>query len=179
MPRAASDVSASIIEEPKSKKPKNDYFYETWDKFLVRTPPPESALRAWAVDPERKTSADYLVSRQAKEPKRAKSTSRVARQVEEEKKRVANSPGDGLQSQLNASTSWEQASTECKGKVAAIVEECTRLNRKYRDAVFDVETDFNCLENLSGGVPKVNTATRSLTVFRADCIASHFRTVHS
>ena len=105
---------------------RSDYFYDAWDKFL------------------------------AIEPKRAKFISTMARKVEEEKQNVENSPGDGLQIEENASSSWEQAVAECKAKVAAIVEECKRLNQKYRDAIFDLESNPYCLQSLNGRCPKVS-----------------------
>ncbi|KAK5119192.1 hypothetical protein LTR85_007806 [Meristemomyces frigidus] len=103
---------------------RNDSFYEAWDKFL------------------------------AIEPKRAKTASTAARKVEEEREAVQRTPGDGLQVQENAATSWEQAAAECKAKVAAIVAECERLNQKYRDAVFDLEANSDCLQALNGRYPK-------------------------
>lgn len=103
---------------------RNDTFYEAWDKFL------------------------------ALEPKRAQSMSKVARRVEEERRLVGHTIGDGLQVKENAATSWEQAAAECKAKVAAIVEECKRLNQKYRDAVFDLEANPYCLQSLNGRYPK-------------------------
>ena len=104
---------------------RSDYFYEAWDKFL------------------------------AIEPKRAKTVSRMPRKTEEEKVAVERSPGDGLQVKENAASSWEHAVAECKAKVAAIVEECKRLNQKYRDAIFDLESNPYCLQNLNGRYPKV------------------------
>ncbi|KAK5137178.1 hypothetical protein LTR08_000683 [Meristemomyces frigidus] len=102
---------------------RNDSFYEAWDKFL------------------------------AIEPKRALSTSTMAKKVEEERKAVDETPGDGLLVQENAATSWEQAAAECKAKVAAIVEECKMLNQKYRDMNFDLETNKYCLRSLTGRDP--------------------------
>ncbi|KAK4548877.1 hypothetical protein LTR36_008650 [Oleoguttula mirabilis] len=103
---------------------RNDHFYEAWEQFL------------------------------AIEPKRAKTASTAAKKLEEERKAVKETPGDGLQLHENAATSWEQAAAECKAKVAAIVEECKRLNQKYRDAVFDLEANSDCLQALNGRYPK-------------------------
>ena len=86
--------------------------------------------------------------------KQAKSSSRTARKVDEEKIAVENSAGDGLHVQENAATSWDQAAGECRAKVAAIVDECKRLNQKYRDPVFDLEATPYCLQSLSGRFPK-------------------------
>ena len=102
---------------------RNDDFYEAWDKFL------------------------------APEPRRARATSTVAKKVEQEVKAVYETPGDGLQVQENAATSWEQAAAECRAKVAAIVVECKRLNQKYRDHGFDLETNPYCLRSLTGRGP--------------------------
>jgi hypothetical protein len=108
-------------------KPRSDDFYPSWDKFL------------------------------ALEPKRGKKLSRPAQKVSEEQEAVVNSPGaEGVRVENeNAATSWEQAAEECRAKVRAIVEECRRLNQKYRDAVFDLEADGGCLQALHGRYPKV------------------------
>lgn len=62
--------------------------------------------------------------------------------------------GDGLQIEENAAKSWEQAAVECKAKVAAIEEECLRLNQKYTDAMFNLEENSYCLQSLGGRFPK-------------------------
>lgn len=120
-----------------SKAKRSDDFYEAWDKFL------------------------------ALEPKRAKSISTAARRLEEEKKAVEGSASDGLEVKENASTSWEQAAAECRAKVAAIIEECKRLNQKYRDAVFDLETNQHCIVSLHGRVPEVGTSVHVQRRFTA------------
>lgn len=99
---------------------RSDGFYSTWEKFL------------------------------AVEPERAKAISRAVQEVQQERDNVEKSPGDGLQVQENAGRSWEQAAEECRAKVAAIVDECRRLNQKYRDAIFDLEANQYCLQALTG-----------------------------
>ena len=42
----------------------------------------------------------------------------------------------------NAVASYEQAAATCKAKVEKIVQDCRRLNQKYKDAHFDIEFDF-------------------------------------
>ncbi|KYG49847.1 hypothetical protein M433DRAFT_139740 [Acidomyces richmondensis BFW] len=54
----------------------------------------------------------------------------------------------------SAATSYKQAAAECRAKVNAIVDECQRLNQKYRDAIFDLETNPYCLQSLTGRFPK-------------------------
>ena len=81
-------------------------------------------------------------------------TSCLAKKIDAEKKAVATTPGDGLQIQENAFKSWEEAASECRAKVAAIVEECQRLNQKYRDSLFDLDQDGYCLRSLDGRDPK-------------------------
>jgi hypothetical protein len=104
--------------------PKTDYFYRAWDRFL------------------------------SVQPKRAKRVSRAARKVAEEKAEVAAGPSaEGLKVEENAAKSWEQATAECRAKVAAIVEECKRLNQKYRDACFNPESNQYCFQSLGGGFP--------------------------
>ncbi|KAF2206309.1 hypothetical protein CERZMDRAFT_72258 [Cercospora zeae-maydis SCOH1-5] len=107
-------------------KQRTDDFYKAWDRFL------------------------------AIEPKRAKTTSRAAQKVEEEKQAIKNgeTADEGLKTQENAAKSWEQAASECRAKVAAIVDECQRLNQKYRDAIFDLEANQYCLQSLGGAYPK-------------------------
>ena len=101
-----------------------------------------------------------LLVHQVVEPKRAISTSTAARKIEEEKQIVESSSSDGLQIKQNAAMSWERAADECRAKVAAIVKECQRLNQKYRDAIFDLETNPYCLQGLSGRYPKASTLPR-------------------
>ncbi|KAF1808427.1 cysteine proteinase, partial [Eremomyces bilateralis CBS 781.70] len=43
---------------------------------------------------------------------------------------------------VNALASYEQAVEECCAKVTKIVEECRRINQKYRDPHFDIEADL-------------------------------------
>ena len=106
---------------------RSDYFYDAWSKFL------------------------------AIEPKRTKAINRPTKKAEEQKESIENSPGDGLQFRENAWTSWEQAAAECKAKVAAIVEECYRLNQKYRDQIFNLEAGPDCMQSLTGRFPKVSS----------------------
>ncbi|KAK5169004.1 uncharacterized protein LTR77_006313 [Saxophila tyrrhenica] len=73
----------------------------------------------------------------ALEPNRGQRLSRAQRAVNVEQAEVEGAEGKKVQE--NAATSWEQAAESCRKKVAAIVEECTRLNQKYRDAIFDLE----------------------------------------
>lgn len=117
--------SDDIVIDPPPAATRSDYFYNAWDKFL------------------------------AIEPKRAKKLSTPAKKVEEEKTAVAENNGDGLKVEQNAAHSWERAAAECRAKVAAIEEECLRLNQKYRDALFDLEASPYCLQGLSGRYPKV------------------------
>ena len=42
----------------------------------------------------------------------------------------------------NAVASYEQAAATCKAKVEKIVQDCRRLNQKYKDPHFDIEFDF-------------------------------------
>ena len=42
----------------------------------------------------------------------------------------------------NAMASYEQAAASCKAKVEKIVQDCRRLNQKYKDPHFDIESDF-------------------------------------
>lgn len=128
-PQAAGSDDGEDAGPGANVKKKSDYFYSPWSKFL------------------------------AIEPKRAKSTSAIVKKTVAEADAVAGAGGDGLQVEENASTSWEQAARECKAKVAAIVEECERLNQKYRDAIFDLEASDWCLRSLAGAYPKVCAVT--------------------
>ena len=127
-PPAVDEDDIVVDSGPSTKgKKRTDYFYPAWQKFL------------------------------AIEPARAKSTSVIVKKTVEEQRAVAGAGGEGLQVEENASTSWEQAAKECRLKVAAIVEECLRLNQKYRDAVFDLEANEYCLKSLEGSYPKVSS----------------------
>ncbi|PHH59509.1 hypothetical protein CDD81_3149 [Ophiocordyceps australis] len=50
-------------------------------------------------------------------------------------------------------TSYQEAAAKCRAKVAKIVGECRRVNKKYRDSHFDIESDLKlgrreCLQSL-------------------------------
>lgn len=58
----------------------------------------------------------------------------------------------------NAEASYETAAATCRSKVAKIVQDCRRTNRKYRDPHFNIEFDLRlgqrqCLESLSNAKP--------------------------
>lgn len=123
-PRPPSSPEMLKMPPPERISPKTDYFYQTWDRVL------------------------------SVQPKRAKRVSRAVQKITEEKAEVSsNLPAEGLQVEENASTSWEQAAAECRAKVAAIVDECKRLNQKYRDAIFNPEATQYCFNNLMGEIP--------------------------
>ncbi|EGX92311.1 calpain-like protein [Cordyceps militaris CM01] len=71
-------------------------------------------------------------------------------------KKAAEAPAPtGTQS---AEASYEAAAATCRAKVAKIVQDCRRVNRKYRDPHFNIEFDLKlnqreCLESLSNAVP--------------------------
>lgn len=58
----------------------------------------------------------------------------------------------------SAEASYEAAAATCRAKVAKIVQDCRRVNRKYRDPHFNIEFDLRlnkreCLESLSNEAP--------------------------
>jgi hypothetical protein len=57
------------------------------------------------------------------------------------KRAAAHTPKGSIPGQ-NAVASYEEAVDACKKKVDKIVKECRRLNQKYRDPHFDIESDF-------------------------------------
>ncbi|KAG9567288.1 cysteine proteinase, partial [Aureobasidium melanogenum] len=69
---------------------------------------------------------------------RAPNTSALGRRLEQTLK-DASDEDNGLHTQESTAASYEQAKKECVEKVQAIVDECTRLNQKYRDRHFEVE----------------------------------------
>ena len=89
----------------------------------------------------------------ARTPNRAASTSSLARRVEQTQK-SATHDGRGLNTRATSSRSYEEACSICKAKVAAIVDECQRLNQRYRDNLFDVEGwSTDTLSSLNGEFP--------------------------
>lgn len=81
---------------------------------------------------------------------RAPNTSALGRRLEQTLK-DASDEDNGLHTQESTAASYKQAKKECVEKVQAIVDECTRLNQKYRDRHFEVElAQHNCI------VPLVN-----------------------
>jgi hypothetical protein len=57
------------------------------------------------------------------------------------KRAAAHAPKGSIPGQ-NALASYEEAADACRKKVEKIVKECRRLNQKYRDPHFDIESDF-------------------------------------
>ena len=71
-------------------------------------------------------------------------------------KRAFNKTPNGAVTSQNAAASFDEAAASCKAKVSKIVKECRRLNQKYTDSHFDIETDLkwgicNCLNGLVDG----------------------------
>ncbi|QIW99603.1 hypothetical protein AMS68_005121 [Peltaster fructicola] len=116
---------------PEPPKPRSDHFYPAWDKFL------------------------------AVQTTRAKVASKPGKALQQEKKLIEEEQPQGLRNRENIAYSWEEAAAECREKVAAIVEECKRLNQKYKDALFDLERNAYCLNNLRGDAPDVVAAIGS------------------
>lgn len=126
---------------------------------IVQDPPPKLDVDEEAMpgaDGKKRNDCFYPAWQKflAIEPSRAKSTSAIVKKTADEREAVAGT--EGLQIEENASTSWEQAAQQCRAKVAAIVEECERLNQKYRDAIFDLEANDYCLKSLNGSYPGVS-----------------------
>lgn len=57
------------------------------------------------------------------------------------KRAAAHAPKGSIPGQ-NAIASYQEAVDACRKKVDKIVKECKRLNQKYRDPHFDIESDF-------------------------------------
>ncbi|KAF2870062.1 hypothetical protein BDV95DRAFT_574981 [Massariosphaeria phaeospora] len=57
------------------------------------------------------------------------------------KRAAAHAPKGSIPGQ-NAVASYEEAVDACNKKIEKIVKECRRLNQKYRDPHFDIESDF-------------------------------------
>jgi hypothetical protein len=57
------------------------------------------------------------------------------------KQAAAHAPKGSIPGQ-NAVASYQEAADACRKKVEKIVKECRRLNQKYRDPHFDIESDF-------------------------------------
>lgn len=58
----------------------------------------------------------------------------------------------GISSARNAAESYEAVAQECRDKVARIKRECYRTNEKFTDSDFDIESDFDGLENCLNGL---------------------------
>ncbi|KAJ3496578.1 hypothetical protein NLG97_g2549 [Lecanicillium saksenae] len=65
----------------------------------------------------------------------------------------------------SAEASYEAAAATCRAKVAKIVQDCRRVNRKYRDPHFNIEFDLrlgqrDCLQSLSNDEPNEETGAQ-------------------
>ncbi|KAM0255054.1 hypothetical protein ACHAQJ_006132 [Trichoderma viride] len=72
--------------------------------------------------------------------------------------RVARKNAKATSSSTTTQASYETAAAMCRAKVEKIVQECRRVNKKYRDPHFDLEADLklcrrDCLESLSNFEP--------------------------
>lgn len=68
--------------------------------------------------------------------------------------RVVRKNAKAAASSITTSASYDDAAAMCRAKVDKIVKECRRINKKYRDPYFDLESDLklnrrDCLESLS------------------------------
>lgn len=75
--------------------------------------------------------------------------------------RVARKNAKTASSSTTTQASYETAAAMCRAKVEKIVQECRRVNKKYRDPHFDLEADLklvrrDCLESLSNFEPLDN-----------------------
>ncbi|KAF1730074.1 Calpain-3 [Beauveria bassiana] len=66
----------------------------------------------------------------------------------------------------NAEASYEAAAANCRAKVAKIVQDCRRVNLKYRDPHFNIEFDLkfgqrDCLESLDNAATEPETDEES------------------
>lgn len=78
----------------------------------------------------------------------------TANSTSDENEKPAPSAADLIAYAVPVNSSYEAAATLCRAKVEKIIKECRRVNKKYRDAHFDIETDLkigvrDCLESLS------------------------------
>lgn len=75
----------------------------------------------------------------------------------------------------NAVRSYDEAVKNCEAKVAKIVRECRRINQKYRDPHFDIESDFKRSRQYPGtpadclvGIGEERTDLQPLSVKRVE-----------
>ncbi|KAL7789642.1 hypothetical protein V8C43DRAFT_286055 [Trichoderma afarasin] len=75
--------------------------------------------------------------------------------------KVARKNAKAVSSSTTTQASYETAAAMCRAKVEKIVQECRRVNKRYRDPHFDLEADLklcrrDCLESLSNFEPLDN-----------------------
>ncbi|KAJ4861505.1 calpain family cysteine protease domain-containing protein [Trichoderma breve] len=75
--------------------------------------------------------------------------------------KVARKNAKATSSSTTTQASYETAAAMCRAKVEKIVQECRRVNKRYRDPHFDLEADLklcrrDCLESLSNFEPLDN-----------------------
>ncbi|KAK1971428.1 calpain family cysteine protease [Colletotrichum sublineola] len=97
--------------------------------------------------PPQKTVDDFWAKFTTKAPGKATTVIPQNAYAERVAKRSATVISIGTQ------TSYEEAATVCKAKVEKIVQECRRVNQRYRDPHYDIEFDLkfgrrDCLESL-------------------------------
>ncbi|KEY68244.1 hypothetical protein S7711_04775 [Stachybotrys chartarum IBT 7711] len=124
-----ASMASQATTGPRHKKPQapQDIIDEFWSKFTSKTPgrARRLTLSATTVIPSNQY-ADRVVRKNAK----------------------------AAASSITTSASYDDAAAMCRAKVDKIVKECRRINKKYRDPYFDLESDLklnrrDCLESLS------------------------------
>lgn len=89
-------------------------------------------------------------------------------------KRAAAHAPKGATPGQNAVKSYDQAAEACRAKVNKIVNECRRINQKYRDPHFDIEADFKRSLRFSStpdclcGLDQIRTDLKPLSVKRVE-----------
>ncbi|ODA83010.1 hypothetical protein RJ55_01519 [Drechmeria coniospora] len=107
------------------KKPPQEAIDNFWAKFTTKTPG-----KATTVIPK-----NQFVSKMIKKPEQSPGSDGMGTTAD-----ATASPT--VHSKTTAQASYEDAAAMCRAKVAKIVKECRRVNKKYRDPHFDLESDL-------------------------------------
>ncbi|KAK2600189.1 hypothetical protein QQS21_005063 [Conoideocrella luteorostrata] len=134
----------TISGRPKNKTTPQAAVDEFWDKFTSKTPG-----KATTVIPN-----SQFVKNLLKNSVTVASASRGSSSAgDKSKPKSPPSAEDLIAYAQPVNASYEAAATLCRAKVEKIIKECRRVNKKYRDAHFDIEADLkhgirDCLESL-------------------------------
>ncbi|OHW99422.1 calpain family cysteine protease [Colletotrichum incanum] len=144
---SSSGSSSSDTDSSSSSVVQDNINHPHHRTYLASMPVTVSKPQRAKQQPPQKIIDEFWAKFTTKTPGKATTVIPQNAYAERVAKRSATAVGIGTQ------TSYDEAATVCKAKVEKIVQECRRVNQRYRDPHYDIEFDLkfgqrDCLESL-------------------------------